>query len=87
MIKSIAIAGATAALVIGSLAIAQTTTNPNPDSNPPASATNPNAPADNNGTGNNTNPNAPTSAGTYGSNTAATDNGMNTNNTTTGERG
>jgi hypothetical protein len=86
MIKAIALAGATAALVIGSIAIAQTATNPNANANPPATSTTPAT----------TNDGMATSAGQYGANTSATNpNGMATDNTgqaaggsmATGERG
>ena len=79
MIKPLALAGETAALVIGSIAVAQTASdpnnNPNTNNNPAATAPN----ANQNG--------ANTSATDNNPNGAAADTGTTANTSATGERG
>ena len=75
MLKAIALAGATAALVIGSIAVAQTSSDPNASTNgapPSASSTDQNANAG--------------AMGANGSASSADQNGANAS-ATTGERG
>ena len=89
MIKTLALAAATAALVIGSIAVAQTSSNPNMNSSgPPAATTDQNA----NPGAASAAPSAPsgqssaTSAGQYGSDTSATSQ-TDTSTSAAGERG
>lgn len=80
MIKAIALAGATAALVIGSIAVAQTASdpnnNPNSSNNPPATSTAPNA-----------NQNGANASATDSAGSTTADTGSQANTSATGERG